>query len=288
MILRTAFFVLAFVSLLYPSRAERKMMLESEVVNECLEILWEGLKSDDFWPSMHAAEALTIEGFGNEVLVFLRPKLANENDDQRRCGLAREMVRAGDVLKSAVMLEILKSDDPHGHVHAAESLYKVGWVGSPEPLRSAFNETEDIRLKIMAAAALAKHMEDGEAYRFLRKHLADESDPDLFRLTAWVLGRIGDESDILLIRLRLGDTDDPVHRAFLEHALAALGDSDGNEALLGNLKSEDPAICTYAAVFAGELSEVDAYTDLESLLNSEILDVRIRAAQAILSFRVTF
>lgn len=264
------------------------MMIDREVQEKCFEILRDGMKSEDFWPSMHAAEGLTIEGFAPEVLVFLRPRLAREKDDQHRCGLAREIVRAGDSSKGTVMLEILESDDPHGHVHAAESLYKVGWVGSPEPLRNAFNETENIRLKIMAAAALAKHLEDAKAYRFLREHLASEPDADIFRLTAWVLGRIGNESDISLIRSRMEDTDDPVFRAFLEHALAGLGDSEGKEALLRNLKSDDPVVCTYAAVFAGELNQVDGYPDLVRLLDSENLDLRIRAAHAILSFRLTF
>ena len=253
---------------------------------KCLRLLREGMRSDEFWPSMHAAEALTVGGEGEEVQRFLTPKLESEKDDQRRCGIARELVRAGDVAKSSVMMEILRNEDPHGHVHAAESLYKVGWKGNFDPVKKAFSETDHLPLKIMAASALAKYDRDGsgkEAIAFLRNTLKEEEDPAIFRLPAWVLCRIGDESDRELIRSRLKDADDPLVHAFLEHALAALGDADGKAALLENLKSDDPVIRTYAAVFAGESGLFEAVPDLVRLLDDENPDARIRAAQALLT-----
>ncbi|MEX2579702.1 MAG: HEAT repeat domain-containing protein [Verrucomicrobiales bacterium] len=286
MIRRILFIQIVSLGLLPSLRAAEKWTLDSGVREKCLGILREEIQSDDFWPAMHAAEALTLAGLGSEVIDRLGPKLDTEKDDQRRCGLARELVRAGDRSKSSVMMEILRGDDPHGHVHAAESLYKVGWDGSPEPLQEAFGETENVLLKIMAAAALAKFVEGdrGEnALSFLRDHLATESDPGIFRISAWVLGRIGTDRDRGLIRSRLDDTDDPLVRAFLEHALAALGDSDGKAALRRNLKSDDSALRTYAAVFAGETGMTETAPDLIPLLDDENLDVRIRAAQALLT-----
>ena len=44
--------------------------LSDETRARCLEVLREGLKSDDFWPSMHAAEGLTLGGHGEEVITF--------------------------------------------------------------------------------------------------------------------------------------------------------------------------------------------------------------------------
>jgi len=260
--------------------------LDPEVQDKCLNVLREGMQSDEFWPSMHAAEGLTVAGHGSEVQSHLAPKLDIEKDDQLRCGLARELIRSGDLAKSGVMMQILQGEDPHGHVHAAESLYKVGWEGSAEPLQKAFLETDDIRLKLMAAAALAKHNKDGsgkEAYAFLREHLGTEPDPEIFRLSAWVLGRIGEDGDRDLIRSRLKDADDPLVHAFLENALASLNDPAGQTALLRNLKSNDPAIRTYAAVFAGETGTVEAAPALILLLDDENLDMRIRAAQALLT-----
>src|SRR5690554_4749321 len=56
---------------------------------QCLTTLREGLRSEEFWPAMHAAEGLTLTGHGQEAIPVLRARLAEEQDDQRRCGLAR-------------------------------------------------------------------------------------------------------------------------------------------------------------------------------------------------------
>ncbi len=251
---------------------------------KALRVLHTGLHSDAFWPAMHAAEALTIAGQGDEVRRTLLPRLDVETDDQRRCGLARELVRAGDHRRALVMFAILDSPDPHGHVHAAESLFKVGWRGRGTQLWTAFTQVENPTLKLMAAAALAKHGDDSDqeaALRYLRSHLATAPDPVMFRLSAWVLGRVGSAGDVALIRGRLGDATDPKHRAMLHHAMAALGDPFGREQLLANLTSADPWIRTAAATFAGETGVVEAAPQLISQLYDEHEDARIRAAQAL-------
>lgn len=259
--------------------------LDAQTRARCLAVLREGMRSDEFWPAIHAAEALTLAGHGDEVRTFLAPKLKTESDDQRRCGLARELSRAGDVSKSDVMMDMLRGEDPHGHVHAAESLYKVGWRGSSKPLDQAFRQAENIRLKIMAAAAFAKHGQaetKTEAITFLRTILGEEADPEIFRTAAWVIARVGTSQDIALIRDRLEDTDNPLVLAFLQHALGTLGDQQGRQALLRNLASSDSAIRTYAAVFSGESGIAQAVPSLTRQLDDEHRDARIRAAQALL------
>ncbi|MEC5128612.1 HEAT repeat domain-containing protein [Verrucomicrobiales bacterium BCK34] len=286
MILKRIFLPAVLLAFSLMAQGKDEWTLDPGVRVKCLKVLREGLASEEFWPSMHAAEALSVAGFGKEVQEFLSPKLETENDDQRRCGLARELVRSGDKAKSTVMMDILQKEDAHGHVHAAESLYKVGWSGGFDPLKTAFSETDQMPLKIMAASALAKYDREGsgkEAIAFLRNTLKREEDPAVFRLPAWVLSRIGVESDRELIRSRLKDAGDPLVHAFLEHALAALGDDDGKKALLENLKSDDPVIRTYAAVFAGESGIFEAVPDLVGQLDHENLDARIRAAQALLT-----
>lgn len=260
--------------------------LDPETRERCLEVLRVGLGADDFWPSIHAAEALTLAGDGDAVREHLEPKLETEVDDQRRCGLARELVRAGEREKSEVMLDILCGADTHGHVHAAESLYKVGWVGSVAPLRAAFRESDGQPLRLMAAAALARHADEpeaGEALAFLRETLRESPDSDIIRLTAWILARVGDSSDVARVRARLYDVEKGLDRAYLEHALAALGDPAGKRALLRNLESDDPAVRTYAATFAGEAGLVEAVPGLIRRLDDEHLDARIRAAQSLLA-----
>ena len=95
----------------------------------CLEVLRAAMVGDEFWPAMHAAEALTLAGRADEVQQPLTTRLLTERDDRRRCGLARELVRSGDLAKVGMLLEILEKSDTYGHEHAAESLYKIGEVG---------------------------------------------------------------------------------------------------------------------------------------------------------------
>ena len=90
--------------------------LSEETRAKCLAVLRAGLRSDEFWPAIHAAEGLTLGGHGEEVRAFLTSQLAWEKDDQRRCGISRELVRAGDRARADVMLDILAGDDmvmPH-------------------------------------------------------------------------------------------------------------------------------------------------------------------------------
>src|SRR6185436_19293222 len=97
--------------------------LDLALRQRCLAVLRAGLKSDEFWPAMHAAEALSLAGQRAEVLSALASRSAA--DDQQQCGLAREAVRAGDRAKIPVLLEILIKPGSIGHTHAAESLFKV-------------------------------------------------------------------------------------------------------------------------------------------------------------------
>lgn len=246
----------------------------------CLEILREGLRAGEFWPSMHAAEALTIAGCAAEVREFLTPRLRTHRDDQRRCGVARELARAGDIGRETVLFDILAERSSTGRVHAAESLYKLDSIGDGHALREAFADESPAALRIMAAAALAR---DGNLAAF--EHLRDQArsdDPDVTMIAAWVLGRIGVESDVVPLRAAALQIEEPLPRAFFEHALALLGEGRGRKTLLENLTSPDDAVRTYAADAAGSACIAEAARDLARLLGDPVLDCRIRAAQALL------
>lgn len=258
----------------------RTIQLDPATRQRCVEVLRAGLRSDDFWPSIHAAEGLTLAGYSDEVLQYLRPRLASEEDDQRRCGIARELVRAGDRHQAKTMLNILAGSDPHGHVHAAESLYKVTEVGDGTALRAAFQQDTNLSLKLMAAAALGR-CGNLQAMSCLRNSVAS-ADPDVQRIAAWVLGRVGDESDIPALRQQLAREPDRLLAVNLQHALAALGDSQGRQALAANLIDPDPAVRTYAATFAGESRTIEVADVLEKMLKDSHPDAAIRAAQSLL------
>ncbi|MCH7988158.1 MAG: exo-alpha-sialidase [Planctomycetes bacterium] len=257
-----------------------QFVLQPKLKQLCLQILRDGMRSDEFWPSIHAAEGLTLAGYGGEVLRFLHPKLKTETDDQKRCGLARELVRAGDKAPVAIMLDILAKDNPYGHSHAAESLYKVAEIGDGHVMRKAFARRNNPVHRIMAAAALGR-CGNPAAMQFLRKTAADE-DQNNFRIASWVLGRIGDQSDVPQMRNNSKRAEDDLVRCYADHALAALGDAQGQAALSRNLESHDAAIRTYAATFAGDARMTSVAAKLSSLLNDETADVRFRAAQSLL------
>lgn len=250
---------------------------------KALAILRAGLTAtgeSDFWPAMHAAEGLTLTGHGREIRTALEPRLATETDARRRCGLARELVRAGDVAKVADIAAILSSPDPSGHVHAAESLFKLGEVGDAAVTQRAFEQQGDIRLRLMAAAALGRSGAAKPQAAIREALLGDDADGIM--LAAWILGQIGDAADVEPLRSRLADAPTPLVRGYLEHALALLGDADGLAALDRNLTSPDDAIRTAAANVAGEARAVVTRPALEKLLDDPVPDVRIRAAQSLL------
>ncbi len=263
-----------------------------ELQTRCVELLREGLRAHGtaFWPAMHAAEALTQAGHGNETRRELAPLLPALTDDQQRCGVARELARAGDAEKTRGLWDILQSPSDHGHVHAAESLFKVGWTADADitPMRQAFAQTTNPRLQMMAAAALAKHAGDAGALAFLRRRMTEEKDPALLFLFAWGLGQLGATEDAALIRSRLDDAPDAWTRSFLEHALARLGDADGRAAVLRNLAADDARVQTYAAETAGAAGITEAREALVRLLDHpNDLDTRLRAAQALLLLSTT-
>lgn len=276
--------LVAFVGCKTNELGRGKMQIEAATEERALAVLREGLNAkgdDQFWVSIHAAEGLTLGGRGQEVIAFLEPMLATEKDAQRRCGIGRELVRAGDRAKVSVLTEVLTSPDPYGHIHAAESLYKVYEVGDPDAMRRHFKEGDSVKLRLMAAAALARHGDLG-AVAYIRE-MRDGDDPEGIQIAAWILGRIGNAKDIEPLRKRLDDAPTPLIKAYVEHALAALGDPDGLIALSRNLDSDDPAIRTYAATFAGDAKAAFVQPKLEKMIESdEHLDARVRAAQTLL------
>ncbi|HND55855.1 MAG TPA: HEAT repeat domain-containing protein, partial [Pirellulaceae bacterium] len=259
--------------------------------------LREGLASGEFWPAMHAAEALTYAGLGTEVREALWPKLPNDADDQHRCGLAREIVRAGDRRALPVLFGVLAKADPYGHTHAAESLYKIAEIGDGRALRKLYQDTPDIRRKLMAAAALAR-CGNADAHDFIRVHVAHET-PEARKIAAWLVTRldvdltaaarspqsaVARSRDALVAKLRerMAAETDVVTRAYQAHALAALGDADGLRQLELNLSHADNEIRTYAAEMVGHVRAASLQAKLIEKLADPWLDVRSRAAQSLL------
>jgi neutral ceramidase len=260
-----------------PAVESAAVPLEPEVREKALAVLRAGLASDQFWPAMHAAEGLTVAGKGKEVLAALAKRTAA--DDQQACGLAREAVRAGDKSKVVAMLEILAKPGSSGHTHAAESLFKVAKIRGSAALDAALSQDEDLKLKLMAAAAITRGRE-WSTLEFVRPYLTHE-DRETRKIAAWILGQIGTQADVPALRQALAAEEEPLARCYLANALACLGDAEGRRLLGENLQSSDPIVRTYSADFAGHARAVEHRDALVKLLDDENLDTRIRAAQSL-------
>ena len=258
--------------------AEPAITLDPAVREKCLALLNAGLRSDEFWPAMHAAEALTYSGETAVVLKELKAKTAT--DDQQRCGLAREAIRAGERDLAEILLAILADPKSIGRVHAAESLFKVGEIGDGQALRAAAAQEADLKLKLMAAAALARSG-DKDSLALIRKYVLHR-DRETRKVAVWILGQIGSASDLPAIREALKIEDDELAQAYCANALACLGDAEGRRLLRKNLDSANPAVRTYAADFAGQARAGDTRDRLIELLADGTLDVQIRAAQSLI------
>lgn len=261
--------------------------LSPELRDHCLDVLRRGLNGvadspESFWPAMHAAEGLTLAGRGAEVVTLLKDRLPKEPHHQRRCGLAREMVRAGRREPLSVLFETLADETSIGRVHAAESLYKVAEIGDGQSMRAAYAQTEDKRLQLMAAAALAR---TGNAEALLPLRAALQSDDrEVRKIGGWVLGLLGNAGDVAALKKTLASEADELARAYFVNALACLGDDEARRALGVNLSSENPAVRTYSAEFAGYSRSVEFRPQLIRLLGDDNVDVRVRAAQTLIAF----
>ncbi|QDS88488.1 hypothetical protein EC9_26790 [Rosistilla ulvae] len=254
--------------------------LSAATRDRIIQVLQTGLVSDQFWPSMHAAEALTLAGKGDEVRAALTPRLSTTEDAQHRCGVARELFRAGDKSAVDVLLEILADEDPHGHGHACESLFKIAQVGDGKLLQTHMQATDQPIKQLLAAAALARSG-DAEALTLLRSQIQNDDD-NVARIAAWILSIDGDPSDLPVLRKRLPTIDAPDHQIFFLATMATLGDKAAGAKLQTALRSDDPAIRVFAAEFCGHAKLTAARETLTDLLKDEVLDVRIRAAQSLL------
>jgi sialidase-1 len=274
-------FVLTGVPTLQGAEPDRQqpLKLAPEIRERCLTILTEAVKLDDFWPGIHAAEALTLAGRGADVVAALGEQLPKEKDDQRRCGLARELARAGDRNRLPTLYEILADEKSTGRVHAAECLYKLGEVGDGKALRAALSK-ENTPLSLFAAAALAKSG-DQEALARVREQLKSD-DAANRTLAAFALVQVCTADDVEPLLKMLATEKDPSGQAFAASALASLGNAKGREALGRGLDSTDAGVRAIAADFVGHSRSIEFQPKLIKLLDDPALDVRIRAAQSLL------
>ncbi len=190
-------------------------------------------------------------------------------------------MRAGDRGKLAVLFDILGDVESSGRVHSAESLFKLSESGDAQQLRAAFTQTSNRKLQLMAAAALGKAGHQ-DALEFLRTQLRSE-DGSSRNLAAFALARVGDDSDWEMLSNALERETDDMGRAFLIRALASLGSGKRREELADGLDSSDPGVRALLAECVGVGRCFEHQAKLIRLLDDPVLDVRVRAAGALIA-----
>ena len=279
--MRLGLIILGLLVAVSPASLRAEEPLPGDVRDQCLAVLRAALAGEEFWPAMHAAEALTLAGEGAEVRKALSPRLKTETDHQRRCGLAREITRTGDRTVLGELFKILADETSNGRIHAAESLYKIAEVGDGKLLRDAMVQEENLKLTLMAAAALGR-CGNTAAIERVRKELTHE-DREIRKIAAWILGLLGDEPDIEPLKGLFAAETDPLARAYFINALACLGDAEGRKLLGENLAAADPAVRTYSADFAGYARAEEFRPRLVEMLQDDNVDTRVRAAQSLIA-----
>lgn len=249
---------------------------------KCITILQEGLNSDQFWPSIHAAEALATAGYKDEVKGAFTLKLISEKDDRKRCGLARELIRAGEEQYVSILVEIIQKEDEYSHVHAVESLYKTGLVGDVERLKKFELQNSDIKLKLWASAAMAKNGNE-DSLKVLRTLLNDQ-DPLVRSLAAHVLGQLGDMAEIQRIKENYILLKEPINRFLTFSALVYLNRQEATDNFVSFIEYDNDSIKSLAANVVAQNGLIQYESLMLKNLNSPNLDVRIRSAEAILRF----
>lgn len=249
-----------------------------ELRARCLRVLREVLAmTDNFWAAMHAAEGLTQLGHADEVVSALVPRLLAEPEEKRKCGLARELARAGDTARIGVLTAALADRNGTARVQAAESLFKLGVPGDRGALLSALDDG-DVVLGLMAAAALIRLGESMLLSR-VRARLAAE-DPVARRIAVWVVGQLGDAEDLPTLASMRPHEAEPLAGCFLVDAMARLGSADALRAVAGNLADDDQTIRAYAAQTLGEVGQKIHLPALAERLMDPDSDVRARAAHS--------
>ena len=183
------------------------------------------------------------------------------------------------ITKVSLLFKTLAAADPYAHVHAAESLYKLGEVGDGQVLTQAMNQTANVKLSLMAAGALARHG-DAAALVLIRSKVNDDSaDAVCGGVAAVPPGR---RVRSRRLAAQCPAPADHARGVCLSRPLACLGDPVGLERLEKNLSDKSPEIRTYAAENVGHAYATRLADRLTQMLADPGLDVRLRASQSLI------
>lgn len=248
----------------------------------CIQILKEGLQSNEYWPSIYAAEALIQANFEFDAQPVLESRLQNEVDSRRQAGYLRALLPLAPNGSLIQLQNIVLGSDPAASVLAAEAMFYYGRIGDPGILDQIVQNTTNGRLKVYLAAALTRA--DRANFRDLIREELSGNNPANRYTAADVIPLLGKPDQDVAILLDMQDlASSDFEQFYFTRALAMFGVLSARQNLGTLLNHSDVTIRSRAAFAVAESWLLEEVTTLVKLLDDPTLSVRVRAAQALLT-----
>lgn len=257
-------------------------LLTANTFDKSLQILRQGLHSDEFWPSIHSAEALIDAGYGFEVNPVLREKLKAEEKDVYRASIAKALLRGGRRDAIVVLQDIILGNDEAAQLESLKGLFHEVAVADTSIVGNLLRTTTSEQIHVYALALL--HVTEKEKTVDQIREKMTSSDP-LARVAALdVLPFIGSsEQDTTQIKSVLSTAASTTEQLAAHRALAILDHAPSRGRLVRYTGNADPSIRSIALYAMAESWLIEDVEQIYPLLEDSSLSVRVRAAQALLT-----
>ena len=256
-------------------------LLRANHFDKSLQILRDGLHSDEFWPSIHAAEAMIDAGYGFEVTPVLYDKLKTEREEVYRASIAKALIKSGQQEGIVILQDIMLGSNEAAQLESLKGLFYEVTVADTAIVGQLIRATENLELKLYAQALL--HVTEHEKQVDEVRASLSNPDPAIRMATADILSFIGSsEQDTTQLKANLSNATSETERLHTLRALSMLDHATSRGRIPQLTRNEDASIrevATYAMAEAWIVEEVDV---LYPLLDDPSLSVRVRAAQALL------
>ena len=256
-------------------------LLRANHFDKSLQILREGLHSDEFMPSVYAAEAMIDAGYGFEAIPVIREKLKKEGVDVYRAGLGRALVKGRQQDGIILLQDIMLGNDEEAQTESLKGLFYEVSVADTSIVGNVIRSTENNAIKLYAQGLL--HITEKEKHADeIRAGLTD-SDPRARIAAADIISFIGSsEEDTTQLITNLSNVTSEIERFRTLRALAMLDHASSRENLPQLTRSPDPSMRAMAAYAIAESWLVEHAEAIYPLLDDPSLAVRVRAAQSLL------
>ena len=257
-------------------------LLRANHFDKSLQILREGLHSDEFWPSMYAAEAMIDAGYEFEVTPVLYEKLEKEQEEVYVASIAKTLVRSDKQDGLILLQDIILGNDERAQLAAMKGLFYEGTVADTAIVGTLMRSTGNQELKLYALALL--HITENQEHLDEIRAALSTPDPAIRIATADILSYIGSsEQDTTQLESYLSQAASETEQFHMLRSLSMLDHTSSRAYMPQLTKSDDPTVRADASFAIAEAWIVEHVDALYPLLEDPSLSVRVRAAQALLT-----